>query len=56
MGIKTKEEYIESIRQMKPTAYMFGEKIASVVRALAQGLDCKGLLGVLHSLLLPRAQ
>ncbi len=31
MGLKTKEEYIESIRQMKPTAYMFGEKIGSVV-------------------------
>jgi 4-hydroxybutyryl-CoA dehydratase/vinylacetyl-CoA-Delta-isomerase len=31
MGLKTKDEYIESIRQMKPTAYMFGEKIASVV-------------------------
>ena len=25
MGLKTKEEYIESIRALKPTAYMFGE-------------------------------
>jgi 4-hydroxybutyryl-CoA dehydratase/vinylacetyl-CoA-Delta-isomerase len=31
MGLKTKEEYIESIRQMTPTAYMFGEQIDSVV-------------------------
>lgn len=31
MALKTKEEYIESISRMKPTAYMFGEKIASVV-------------------------
>jgi hypothetical protein len=29
MGLKTKAEYIESLRQMKPTAYMFGEKIKS---------------------------
>ena len=31
MGLKTKEEYIESLRQMKPTAYMFGEKITNIV-------------------------
>jgi len=31
MGLKTKEEYIESLRQMKYTAYMFGEKIENVV-------------------------
>ena len=31
MGLKTKEEYIESLRQMKPTAYMFGEKVTTVV-------------------------
>lgn len=31
MGIKTREEYIESVRQMKPTAYMFGEKLTNVV-------------------------
>ena len=31
MGIKTKEEYFESLRQMNPTAYMFGEKITNVV-------------------------
>jgi 4-hydroxybutyryl-CoA dehydratase/vinylacetyl-CoA-Delta-isomerase len=31
MGLKTKDEYIESLRQMNPTAYMFGEKITNVV-------------------------
>jgi 4-hydroxybutyryl-CoA dehydratase/vinylacetyl-CoA-Delta-isomerase len=31
MGIKTKEEYIESLRQMNPTAYMFGERITDIV-------------------------
>lgn len=27
MGLKTREEYLKSLRQMKPTAYMFGEQI-----------------------------
>lgn len=31
MGLKTKEEYIESIRALKPVAYMFGERITNVV-------------------------
>lgn len=31
MGLKTKEEYIESLRGMNPTAYMFGQKITNVV-------------------------
>ncbi|MDY0187425.1 MAG: 4-hydroxyphenylacetate 3-hydroxylase N-terminal domain-containing protein [Syntrophus sp. (in: bacteria)] len=31
MGLKTKEEYIESLRALKPTVYMFGEKITNVV-------------------------
>ncbi len=31
MGLKTKEEYLESIRALKPTAYMFGERITSVL-------------------------
>jgi 4-hydroxybutyryl-CoA dehydratase/vinylacetyl-CoA-Delta-isomerase len=31
MGLKTKEEYIESLRRMKPTAYMFGERITNVL-------------------------
>lgn len=31
MGIKTKDEYIESLRKMNPVVYMFGEKITNVV-------------------------
>ena len=31
MGLKTKEEYIESIRALKPTAYMFGERLINIV-------------------------
>jgi len=31
MGVKTKEEYIESVRALKPVAYMFGERITNVV-------------------------
>jgi 4-hydroxybutyryl-CoA dehydratase/vinylacetyl-CoA-Delta-isomerase len=31
MGLMTKDEYIESLRQMNPTAYMFGEKVTNVV-------------------------
>jgi len=31
MGLKTKEEYIESIRALKPVAYMFGERLTNIV-------------------------
>jgi 4-hydroxybutyryl-CoA dehydratase / vinylacetyl-CoA-Delta-isomerase len=31
MGVKTREEYIESIRALKPTAYMFGERLTDIV-------------------------
>ena len=31
MAIKTKEEYIESLRKMKPVVYMFGERVFNVV-------------------------
>jgi 4-hydroxybutyryl-CoA dehydratase / vinylacetyl-CoA-Delta-isomerase len=31
MGLKTKEEYLESIRALKPTAYMFGERLTNVM-------------------------
>lgn len=31
MAIKTREEYIESLRKYKPTVYMFGKKITDVV-------------------------
>jgi 4-hydroxybutyryl-CoA dehydratase / vinylacetyl-CoA-Delta-isomerase len=31
MGLMTKDEYIESVRQLKPVVYMFGEKVENVV-------------------------
>jgi len=31
MAIMTKEEYIESLRKMKPVVYMFGERVTNVV-------------------------
>ena len=31
MAIKTPEKYLASLRELKPTAYMFGEKIGNVV-------------------------
>jgi len=31
MAIKTFEQYVASLRSLKPTAYMFGEKIENVV-------------------------
>ena len=31
MGLMKKSEYIESLRKLKPTVYMFGEKIKNVV-------------------------
>jgi 4-hydroxybutyryl-CoA dehydratase / vinylacetyl-CoA-Delta-isomerase len=31
MSLKTKKQYIESLRNMKPRAYMFGEEVKSVV-------------------------
>jgi 4-hydroxybutyryl-CoA dehydratase/vinylacetyl-CoA-Delta-isomerase len=45
MGLKTREEYIESIRQMNPTAYMFGEKITNVVDnpRLRAGIEATGV-------------
>ena len=44
MGIMTKDEYVESIRKLKPTAYMFGEKIESVVDnpRLRAGIEATG--------------
>jgi len=44
MGLKTKEEYIESLRQMNPTAYMFGEKVTNVVDnpRLRAGIEATG--------------
>ncbi len=31
MAVKTKEEYIESLRKLKPVVYMFGERVTNVV-------------------------
>ncbi len=31
MSVKTKEEYIESLRDLKPTVYMFGQRVENVV-------------------------
>jgi 4-hydroxybutyryl-CoA dehydratase/vinylacetyl-CoA-Delta-isomerase len=31
MAVKTKEQYLESLRKMTPTVYMFGEKVENVV-------------------------
>lgn len=44
MGLMTKEQYIESIRALKPTAYMFGEKVPSVVDnpRLRAGIEATG--------------
>ncbi len=44
MGIMTKDEYIESLRKMKPTAYMFGERITNVVDnpRLRKGIEATG--------------
>jgi 4-hydroxybutyryl-CoA dehydratase/vinylacetyl-CoA-Delta-isomerase len=44
MGLKTKQEYIESLRAMKPTVYMSGERVASVVDnpRLRAGIEATG--------------
>ena len=44
MGLKTKDEYIESIRALNPTVYMFGEKIENVVdnARLRAGIEATG--------------
>jgi 4-hydroxybutyryl-CoA dehydratase / vinylacetyl-CoA-Delta-isomerase len=44
MGLKTKEEYIESIKALNPTAYMFGEKLTSIVDnpRLRAGIEATG--------------
>ncbi len=44
MAIKTKDEYIESLREMQPTAYMFGEKVTNIVDnpRLRAGIEATG--------------
>lgn len=44
MGLKTKEEYIESLRALKPTAYMFGKRLTNIVDnpRLRAGIEATG--------------
>ncbi len=44
MGVMTKSEYIESLRQLSPKTYMFGEKITEVVDnpRLRSGIEATG--------------
>lgn len=44
MGLMTKAEYIESLRKMKPTVYMFGEKIENPVdnARIRAGIEATG--------------
>ena len=44
MGLMTKDEYIESIRALKPVAYMFGERITNIVDnpRLRAGIEATG--------------
>ena len=44
MGLMTKEQYIESLRKLKPTVYMFGKKVRNVVDnpRLRAGIDATG--------------
>ena len=44
MGLMTKAEYIESLRKLKPTAYMFGQKVEDVVDnpRLRAGIEATG--------------
>jgi 4-hydroxybutyryl-CoA dehydratase/vinylacetyl-CoA-Delta-isomerase len=44
MGVMTKDQYIESLRKLKPTAYMFGEKVENVVDnpRLRAGIEATG--------------
>ncbi|MGD0230143.1 MAG: 4-hydroxyphenylacetate 3-hydroxylase N-terminal domain-containing protein [Syntrophorhabdales bacterium] len=44
MGLKTKKEYIESLRALHPTAYMFGERVTDIVDnpRLRAGIEATG--------------
>jgi 4-hydroxybutyryl-CoA dehydratase/vinylacetyl-CoA-Delta-isomerase len=44
MAVKTFQEYIESLRKLKPTAYMFGEQIENVVDnpRIRKGINATG--------------
>ncbi len=44
MGLKTKNEYIESIAALKPTAYMFGKRLTNIIDnpRLRAGIEATG--------------
>ena len=44
MAVKTFEQYVESLRKLKPTAYMFGQKLENVVDnpRLRAGIEATG--------------
>jgi 4-hydroxybutyryl-CoA dehydratase / vinylacetyl-CoA-Delta-isomerase len=44
MGLKTKDEYIESLRKLNPVVYMFGERVTNVVDnpRLRAGIEATG--------------
>jgi 4-hydroxybutyryl-CoA dehydratase / vinylacetyl-CoA-Delta-isomerase len=44
MGIKTKDEYIESLKSLNPVAYMFGERLTNVLAnpRLRAGIEATG--------------
>lgn len=44
MAVKTLEEYMESLRKLKPTAYMFGERLMNVVDnpRIRRGINATG--------------
>lgn len=44
MGLMTKDQYIESLRKLKPTVYMFGERVENVVDnpRLRAGIEATG--------------
>jgi len=44
MAVKTYQEYIDSLRKLKPTAYMFGEKLENVVDnpRIRKGINATG--------------
>jgi len=44
MAIKTKQEYIDSLRRLKPTVYMFGEKVENPVDnpRISAGINATG--------------
>ena len=44
MGIKSFDQYVESLRKLKPTVYMFGEKIENAIDhpRIRKGINATG--------------